>query len=155
MNIRRFRALHTAGATYTEIASECGVDPRAVKKYLSVDGVALPPQAPSRAGTQPQMIAPFSGVIDGWLRADLTVKGSVIHERLVADYCFPGSYQRVKMYLARPGDEVYGADPRLRAELHQRAVGYVVELKSPALPGLDLLRVHAAAIDEHLPGEEA
>ncbi len=71
MNIRRFRALHEAGATYTEIASEGGVDWRTVKKYLTVEGVALPPQAPSRAGTQPQVIERFSEVIDTWLRADL------------------------------------------------------------------------------------
>jgi len=56
-----------------------------VKKYLSVEGGALPPLSPSRAGTQPQVIEPFRKVIDGWLRADPSVKGSVIHERLVAD----------------------------------------------------------------------
>ena len=56
MNIRRFRALHDAGATYAEIAPECGVDWRTVKKYLAVEGVALPPTGPSRAGTQPLLI---------------------------------------------------------------------------------------------------
>jgi len=30
MNIRRFRVLHQAGATYAEIARECGCDPRTV-----------------------------------------------------------------------------------------------------------------------------
>ncbi len=69
MNIRRFRVLHAAGASYVEIAKECGVDWRTVKKYLQQDGVTLPPGAPSRAGTQPQKIAAFTEVIDGWLRA--------------------------------------------------------------------------------------
>lgn len=123
MNIRRFRALHEAGASYTEIASECGVDWRTVKKYLTVEGVALPPRAPSRAGTQPQLIAPFTELIDTWLRADLTLKGSVIHERLVTDYGFGGHYQRVKMYLtsARPriAVELEDDDNRLRG-LHRR-----------------------------------
>lgn len=123
MNIRRFRALHTAGATYTEIASECGVDWRTVKKYLTVEGVALPPQAPSRAGTQPQLIGPFAELIDTWLRADLTLKGSVIHERLVAEYGFTGHYQRVKMYAAqarpRIAVELEDDDNRLRG-LHRR-----------------------------------
>jgi len=41
MNIRRFRALHAAGATYAEIARECGVDWRTVKKYLAEDGAAV------------------------------------------------------------------------------------------------------------------
>jgi transposase len=123
MNVRRFRALHEAGATYTEIARECGVDWRTVKKYLTVEGVALPPQAPPRAGTQPQVIAPFVEVIDAWLRADLTLRGSVIHERLVAEYGFGGSYQRVKMYLAqarpRIAVELEDDDNRLRG-LHRR-----------------------------------
>jgi predicted transcriptional regulator len=37
MNIRRFRALHQAGASYAEIARECGCDPRTVRKYLAED----------------------------------------------------------------------------------------------------------------------
>ena len=123
MNIRRFRALHEAGATYTEIARECAVDWRTVRKYLNSDGVALPPRAPPRAGTQPQVIAAFTEVIDAWLRADPALKGSVIHERLVADYGFTGHYQRVKMYLAqgrpRIAVELGGDDNPLRG-LHRR-----------------------------------
>ena len=37
MNIRRFRVLHETGSSYAEIARECGVDPRTVKKYLQTD----------------------------------------------------------------------------------------------------------------------
>ncbi|MQB02263.1 MAG: IS21 family transposase, partial [Actinobacteria bacterium] len=40
-----------------------------------------------------------------WLRADIKIKATTIHERLAADpYRFPGSYQRVKEYvrLRRP-----------------------------------------------------
>lgn len=112
MNIRRFRALHESGASYAEIAHECGCDWRTVKKYLEIDGVALPPRAPSRAGSQPRAIAPFAERVDAWLRADVTLRGSVIHERLVASYGFTGSYQRVKMYLAE-------ARPRIAAELDE------------------------------------
>lgn len=50
MNIRRFRALHDAGASYAEIGRECGCNWRTVRKYLSEEGVALPPRTPSRAG---------------------------------------------------------------------------------------------------------
>lgn len=114
MNIRRFRALHEAGATYAEIAAECGCDWRTVKKYLAVEpGAASPPRAPSRAGTQPRVIDPFVGLVEGWLRNDITLRGSVIHERLVADHAFGGSYQRVKMFLAE-------ARPRIEAELDDR-----------------------------------
>ncbi len=57
MNIRRFGALHAAGATYAEIGRECGCDWRTVKKYLE-EGAAVPPAAPLRAGSQPRVIAP-------------------------------------------------------------------------------------------------
>jgi hypothetical protein len=35
MNIRRFRALHYAGATFVEIGRECGCDWRTVSKNLA------------------------------------------------------------------------------------------------------------------------
>src|SRR3954471_19640885 len=110
MNIRRFRALHAAGASYAEIARECEVDWRTVRKYLAEDAASVPPTAPPRAGSQPKVITPVVGVIEAWLRADVTLKGSVIHERLVVQHRFTGSYQRVKMFLAE-------ARPRIAAEL--------------------------------------
>jgi len=110
MNIRRFRALHAAGASYAEIGRECGVDWRTVRKYLAEDAPSAPPSTPPRAGSQPKVITPFVGVIEAWLRADISLKGSVIHERLVAEHGFTGNYQRVKMFLA-------GARPRIAAEL--------------------------------------
>ncbi|WP_378620022.1 hypothetical protein [Nonomuraea guangzhouensis] len=63
MNIRRFRALHEAGATYKEIAEACGVDWRTVKKYLTEPAGATPPAAPSRKGSQPQVVTPYTGVM--------------------------------------------------------------------------------------------
>ncbi|WP_121259015.1 IS21 family transposase, partial [Nocardioides ferulae] len=112
MNIRRFRSLHAAGATYAEIGRECGVDWRTVKKYLAEDASSVPPAAPARVGTQPQVIAPFVEVIEAWLRLDIALKGTVVHERLVARHGFSGSYQRVKMFLT-------DARPRIAAELDQ------------------------------------
>lgn len=124
MNIRRFRVLHEAGASYAEIARECGVDWRTVKKYLAEDGVALPPRAPSRAGTQPPKIAGFRHLVEAWLRKDVTVKASVIHERLVADHGFTGHYQRVKMCVAearpRIADELDEHDENRLRGLHRR-----------------------------------
>lgn len=112
MNIRRFRALHAAGATFVEIGRECGCDWRTVRKYLAEDAPAVPPTSPSRAGTQPRLIEPFVERIEAWLRSDLALKGTVIHERLVADYGFTGHYQRVKMFLAE-------ARPRIAAALEE------------------------------------
>jgi transposase len=124
MNIRRFRALHAAGASYAEIARECGCDWRTVRKYLAEDSPTAPPAAPPRAGTQPRVITPFTGVIEAWLRADITLKGTVIHERLVAEHGFTGSYQRVKMFLAdaRPwvAAELAATDENPLTGLHRR-----------------------------------
>jgi transposase len=110
MNIRRFRALHAAGATFVEIGRECGCDWRTIRRYLAEDAASVPPTGPPRAGTQPLMITPFIPVVEAWLRADVTIKGTVVHERLVAEYGFTGHYQRVKMFLAE-------ARPRIAAEL--------------------------------------
>jgi transposase len=110
MNIRRFRALHERGATYAEIAAEVGCDWRTVKKYIDAGATSVPPRGPSRRGCLPQAVAPFTGVIDAWLRGDVTLRASVIHERLVAEHGFTSSYQRVKVYVA-------GARPRIAAEL--------------------------------------
>ena len=110
MNVRRFRSLHAKGATYAEIGRECGCDWRTVKKYLAEDAEAVPPSGPPRAGTQPRKLARLEGVVEAWLRTDVTLKASVIHERLVAEHGFDGHYQRVKMFCAE-------ARPRIIAEL--------------------------------------
>jgi transposase len=110
MNIRRFRALHEAGATYAEIAAEVGCDWRTVKKYLAPGAEHTPPKAPSRKGSQPRRIDPLVPVVEGWLRADIDMRASVIHERLVAQYGFTGSYQRVKLFVRE-------TRPRIAAEL--------------------------------------
>lgn len=124
MNVRRFRALHTAGATYAEIARECGVDWRTVRKYLTEDSPSVPPAAPSRAGSQPKLITPFIGVIEAWLRADIGLKAAVVHERLVAEHGFTGNYQRTKMFIveARPliAAELAEGDENPLTGLHRR-----------------------------------
>src|SRR5215217_8252619 len=112
MNIRRFRALHAAGATFAEIGRECGCDWRTVRRYLAEDAASVPPSGPPRAGCQPLLITPFMPIIEAWLRADLRLTGTVIHERLVAEHGFTGHYQRVKMFLAK-------ARPRIAAELDE------------------------------------
>jgi transposase len=109
MDLRRFRALHDAGVSISAIARETGHHWRTVKKYLAEEK-ATPPAAPPRRGTQPRVMDAFAEVVDAWLRKDVTLKGSVIHERLVDQYGFTGHYQRVKIYLAE-------ARPRIRAEL--------------------------------------
>jgi transposase len=100
MNIRRFRTLYEQGATYAEIAAEVGCDWRTVKKYIDAGATSVPPRGPSRKGCLPPAIAPFAGVIDAWLRSDVTLRASVVHERLAAEHGFTSSCQRVKVYVA-------------------------------------------------------
>lgn len=123
LELRRFRRLHEAGASVSEIARETGLNWRTVKKYLKDDGLPSPPRRVSRVDPVRQVIAPFTEVIDAWLRAELLLKGTVIHERLVAEYGFTGNYQRVKLYLqqARPRiAEELGVSPSELARLHRR-----------------------------------
>lgn len=104
LELRRFRVLREAGASLSEIARETGLNWRTVKKYLEGGGPSAPPAAVPQAGSGRQVIAEYAPVIDAWLRAEVLLKGTVIHERLVAEYGFTGNYQRVKLYLqeARP-----------------------------------------------------
>lgn len=125
MNIRRFTALHEAGATYAEIARECGCDWRTVRRYLAADAPTTPPKGTSRAGTQPRAITDeTAAVIEQMLRTDIGLKASVICERLAADYNITVHYQRVKMYCrtARPiiSDELDAVRSRPAAGLHRR-----------------------------------
>ena len=99
MDLHRYRPLREAGATWREIADEVGLDWRTVKKYLSADAPTGPPRAPSRAGCVPRKVDAVAGVIDAALRGDPSLRATVIHERLVAEHGFDGSYQRVKLYV--------------------------------------------------------
>lgn len=100
MDLRRYKPLRDAGATWREIADEVGLDWRTVKRYLSTDAASGPPVAPPRKGTVARKIDALAPVVDAWLAADSRLKASVIHERLVAEHGFDGHYQRVKLYVA-------------------------------------------------------
>ena len=110
LELRRFRALHEAGLSISQIARETGMGRRTVRKYLAQDAPPAPPQRRPGAGGRASVLSPFAHVIDAWLRAELLLKGTVIHERLVEQYGFTGNYQRVKLYLQE-------ARPRIAAEL--------------------------------------
>jgi transposase len=115
MNLRHFRKLKDSGATLAHIARETGCDYRTVKKYLDESASALPPQR-AKVTHPPKVIEPFTELIDEWLRKEPLLMGTVIHERLVADYGFTHSYQRVKMYVAEARPRICPVAP----ELHRR-----------------------------------
>src|SRR4029453_13790827 len=97
MELRAFKVLADAGATWAEIARETGYDWRTVKRYLSAEGASGPP-APAKRGPGPRKTDPYAHLIDAWLRAQPKLKASVIWERLVTEHGFDGHYQRVKVY---------------------------------------------------------
>jgi transposase len=118
MNLRAFKALADAGATWAEIARETGHDWRTVKRYLSADALAVPP-APAKRGPGPRLIDPYANLVDAWLRRQPKLKASVIWERLVAEYGFTGHYQRVKVYVREHRARLTDAEPE-PAGFHRR-----------------------------------
>ncbi len=122
MDLRRFKPLRAAGATYKEIADEVGVDWRTVRRYLAEDAGSTPPTPPARIGTQHRKIDALAPVVDAWLTDDLTLRASVIHERLVAEHGFDGHYQRVKLYVAEARERIAQAEGGKRplTGLHRR-----------------------------------
>ncbi|MGI5146844.1 IS21 family transposase [Plantactinospora sp. CA-294935] len=123
LELRPLRALLDAGVSVAEIARQTGLNRRTVKKYLSQEAPMSVPRRVAPAGHRTPVLGPFGHVIDAWLRAELLLKGTVIHERLVAQYGFTGHYQRVKLYLqeARPRIAAeMGIGPDELAGLHRR-----------------------------------
>jgi transposase len=110
MELRAFKALADAGATWAEIARETGYDWRTVKRYLSADAPATPP-APAKRGPGPRLIDPYAHLIDAWLRRQPKLKASVIHQRLVAEHGFTGHYQRVKVYVREQRARLAASEP--------------------------------------------
>jgi transposase len=110
MELRAFKALADAGATWAEIARETGYDWRTVKRYLSTDAPAAPP-APAKRGPGPRLIDPYAHLVDTWLRRQPKLKASVIWERLVAEHGFQGHYQRVKVYVRENRARLTQAEP--------------------------------------------
>ncbi|MER5891154.1 IS21 family transposase [Streptomyces sp. NPDC001941] len=124
LELRRFRGLYESGAmSLREIAKETGLNRRTVAKYLSGETPVAPPRRAPNGQPYRRIVDEVAPLIDAMLRAEILLKGAVIHERLVAEYGFTGSYQRIKMYLqeARPRvAEELGISPSELAGLHRR-----------------------------------
>ncbi|WP_443030959.1 IS21 family transposase [Streptomyces sp. CB02400] len=106
-----------------EIAKETGLNRRTVSKYLKNPASTAPPKR-EVAGQRPRRVVDeVAPLIDAMLRAEVLLKASVIHERLVQDYAVGINYQRVKLYLqeARPRiAKELGISPGELAGLHRR-----------------------------------
>jgi transposase len=98
MELRAFKALAEAGATWAEIARETGYDWRTVKRYLSADA-GLSPPAPAKRGTGPAQDRPVrapdrclaAGPAQAEGQRDLGAAGQRARLRR--------HYQRVKVYV--------------------------------------------------------
>ena len=121
MELRAFKALAEAGATWAEIARETGHDWRTVKRYLSAEASSSPP-APARRGRGARKVDPYAHLIDAWLAKQPKLKAVTIYERLVAEHDFDGHYQRVKVYVRENRDRVV-AIPAAPPDLHRRFEG--------------------------------
>ncbi|MFI6744109.1 IS21 family transposase [Nonomuraea sp. NPDC050451] len=121
--MRRFRALRESGASISEIARETGLNWRTVKKYLEADGPVASPASAARPSRRQQAITQYAPMIDARLRAELLLKATVIHERLVEEYGFTGNCQPVKLYLQQARSRIaeeLGYTPNELARLHRR-----------------------------------
>ena len=124
LELRRFRALVESGAvSLTEVAKETGLDRKTVRKYLSSTAASVPPRRTSNGRPRKKAVDEVAPLIDAMLRAEILIKGAVVHERLVKEYGSTINYQRVKLYLqeARPriAGEL-GIEPRELAGMHRR-----------------------------------
>ncbi|MFE6848979.1 IS21 family transposase [Streptomyces sp. NPDC057686] len=124
LELRRFRPLYESGAmSLREVAKETGLNRRTVSKYLKDPASAGLPKRESSGRPQRRVVDEIAPLIDAMLRAEVLMKGSVIHERLVSEYGVAINYQRVKIYLqeARPRiAEELGISPGELAGLHRR-----------------------------------
>jgi transposase len=115
MDVRAYRALRDAGATWAEIGRETGHDWRTVKKYLS-SAADRPPAVTAAKAVRKKVIDPYTDLIDTWLKNERRLQATTIHQRLRDDHGFCGSYQRVKLYVGEARERLWPTPP----ELHRR-----------------------------------
>ena len=90
------RALARQGYTCAEIGRIVGRDWRTVKRYLE-EGA----QPVYHRKRMPSKLDEFKPLIDQWLAARPRLLTSRIHQDLVRDYGFAGSYNTVRRYVER------------------------------------------------------
>jgi transposase len=89
-------ALSRQGYTYAEIGRLIGRDWRTVKRYL--ESGAQPVYERKR---MPSKLDPLKPLIDQWLAGEPRLLATRVHQDLVRDYGFEGSYNTVRRYVER------------------------------------------------------
>ena len=129
------RALHRQGLTYAEIARLVGRDWRTVRRYLVEDV-----QPVYRRRRVPSKLDAFKPVIDQRLAREPRLLATRIHQDLVRDYGFRGSYQTVRRYVERSRPRERSV-PERRFETapgHQAQVDWSYEQPITTAAGLEL-----------------
>lgn len=129
------RALHRQGLSYAEIGRLVGRDWRTVKRYLQTGA-----QPVYRRKRLPSKLDPLKPKIDQWLAKTPALDATRIHQDLVRDYGFTGSYQTVRRYVARsrPQPEPRDEERFETAPGHQAQVDWSHEAPIRTPEGLEL-----------------
>jgi transposase len=129
------RALQRQGYGYAEIGRLLGRDWRTVKRYL--EHGAQPAYHRRRA---PSMLDQFKPLIDQWLAGEPRLLATRIHQDLVRDYGFTGSYNTVRRYTerTRPRPEPRRSERFETAPGHQAQVDWSHEQPLRTTSGLEL-----------------
>lgn len=99
------RQLETKGLTHAQIARELGVSRTTVVKYASRDYSPVP--AAGREGSRSLVVGRYARKADEWLEADRRMPRKQrhtarrVHERLVEECGFEGSYSSVQRWVKR------------------------------------------------------
>ena len=99
------RQLETKGLTHTQIAKELGVSRTTVVKYATRDYSPTP--TAGREGSRSLVVGEYARKADEWLEADLRMPRKQrhtarrVHERLVDECGFEGSYSSVQRWVKR------------------------------------------------------